>query len=61
MIDIELKLYTIEEVTKILKVTQRTVYNYIKSGELKAIKVGKNWRVKHKDLEQFLAHKTQEA
>ncbi|MFU8785885.1 MAG: helix-turn-helix domain-containing protein [Candidatus Izemoplasmataceae bacterium] len=54
MISDDLKLYTIEEVTKILKVTQRTVYNYIKSGELKAIKVGKYWRVRHTELERFL-------
>jgi excisionase family DNA binding protein len=54
MISNDFKLYTIEEITEILKVTQRTVYNYIKSGTLKAIKVGKYWRVKHTDLEQFL-------
>ncbi len=54
----ELKLYTIDEVTKILKVTQRTVYNYIKNGNLTAIKVGKYWRVKHQDLETFLSNGT---
>ena len=50
----ELKLYTVEEVTQILKVTQRTVYNFIKYDELKAIKVGKYWRIKHSDLQEFL-------
>ncbi len=49
-----IKLYTIDEVAKILIVTQRTVYNYIKSGSLNAIKIGKYWRVKHSDLEQFI-------
>jgi len=48
------KLYTIDEIAEILKVTQRTIYNYIKSGSLKAIKIGKYWRIKHSDLEQFL-------
>lgn len=48
------KLYTVDEVTQILKVTQRTVYNYIKNGQLKAIKVGKYWRIRHSDLEDFL-------
>lgn len=48
------KLYTIDEIAEILKVTQRTVYNYIKSGSLKAIKIGKYWRVRHEDLAQFL-------
>jgi len=51
-------LYTIEEVAQILKVTQRTVYNFIKNGDLKAVKVGKYWRVKHVDLEAFLAEGT---
>ena len=49
------KLYSIDEIADILKVTQRTIYNYIKSGSLKAIKIGKYWRIKHTDLEQFLA------
>lgn len=48
------KLYSIDEIVEILKVTQRTIYNYIKSGSLKAIKIGKYWRIKHTDLEQFL-------
>jgi len=50
----DFKLYTIDEIAEILKVTQRTIYNYIKSGALKAIKIGKYWRVKQSDLEQFL-------
>ncbi|MCR3905560.1 MAG: helix-turn-helix domain-containing protein [Tenericutes bacterium] len=50
----EFKLYTIDEVAGILKVTQRTIYNYIKSGTLKAIKIGKYWRINHVDLERFL-------
>jgi len=50
----DFKLYTVEEITGILKVTQRTLYNYIKSGSLKAVKIGKYWRVKHTDLQDFL-------
>ena len=50
----DFKLYTIEEITDILKVTQRTLYNYIKSGSLKAVKIGKYWRVKQADLQKFV-------
>ncbi len=50
----DIRLYTIDEVAKTLKVTQRTIYNYIKSGTLKAIKIGKHWRIRHEDLELFL-------
>jgi excisionase family DNA binding protein len=54
----EFVLYSVEEVTAILKVTQRTLYNYIKSGALKAIKVGKYWRIKHQDLMKFIEYGT---
>jgi len=54
----DFKLYSIEEITEILKVTQRTVYNYIKAGHLKAIKIGKYWRIKHTDLQDFLSRGT---
>ena len=50
----DLRLYTTEEVTDILKVTQRTLYNYIKAEQLKASKVGKYWRIKHVDLLDFI-------
>jgi excisionase family DNA binding protein len=50
----EMKLYTLKEVEKILKVTQRTLYTYIQNGQLKATKIGKYWRVKHADLMDFV-------
>lgn len=46
--------YTIAEVASILKVTERTIYNYIKMGSLKAAKIGKNWRVRVIDLKEFV-------
>lgn len=50
----EMKIYTVDELVAILKVSNRTIHSYIKRGLLKAIKVGHNWRVKHEDLEAFL-------
>ncbi|MDY0345815.1 MAG: helix-turn-helix domain-containing protein [Bacilli bacterium] len=50
----EFKLYTIEEISVILKVTQRTIYNYIKDGQLKAVKIGKYWRIKHNDFQLLI-------
>ena len=50
----ELKIYSLKEVEEILQVTQRTLYNYIKEGKLKATKIGKYWRVSHEDLKQFI-------
>lgn len=48
---------TVYEIAKMLKVSQRTVYNWIDYGYLKAIKVGNGKgtiRVLKSDLELFL-------
>lgn len=55
----ELKVYTTEEVMGVLKVTKRTLYNYIKAGQLKAFKVGREWRVTEDALREFTEHGTQ--
>jgi hypothetical protein len=53
-----LNTYTLEEVSDILKVTRRTIYNYIKNGDLKAVKIGKYWRVSETNLKDFIEHGT---
>ncbi len=47
------KLFTIEEVAKILRVSGRSVTRYIESGKLKSSKIGV-WRIKESDLHAFL-------
>jgi len=47
------KLFTIEEVAKILRVSTRSVARYIESGKLKASKIGV-WRIKESDIHLFL-------
>jgi len=47
------KLFTIEEIAKILLVSGRSVTRYIESGKLKASKIGV-WRIKESDLHAFL-------
>jgi len=47
------KLLTLEETAKVLRVSTRTIMRYLKSGKLKASKVGR-WRIKEGDLEKFL-------
>jgi len=54
----ELKTYTLHEVKEILKVTQRTLYNYIKDGQLKAVKMGRYWRVPYVELDRFIKEGT---
>ncbi|GAI24866.1 unnamed protein product [marine sediment metagenome] len=45
------KLLTLKETAKILRVSERTIMRYLKSGKLKASKVGQ-WRIKENDLEK---------
>ena len=46
---------TTEEVLGWLKVTPRTVYRLIRAGELPAVRVGRQWRFRRADLENWLA------
>ena len=48
------KVYTIEEVAEILHMTRRSIYSYVKEGKLKAVKMGRFWRVSQKNLEEFI-------
>ena len=48
------KLLTSEQVAQILQVHPLTVLKYIKAGKLKGIKLGRVWRFREKDVEQFL-------
>ncbi|MGF2526143.1 helix-turn-helix domain-containing protein, partial [Ralstonia pseudosolanacearum] len=57
----DLRVYSIEEVTSILQVTRRSVYSYIRDGKLKAVKIGKYWRVTQQNLEDFLSKGTKAA
>ena len=45
--------YTVQEVAKILKVSEKTVYRLIKDGKLKAVKIGQ-WRIKKEDLDKLV-------
>ena len=47
------KLLTLKETAKILRVSERTIMRYLKSGKLKASKAGQ-WRIKQSNLEKFL-------
>lgn len=46
--------YSIEEVSKMLKVAYLTVYRWIQSGKLKAVKAGKQYRIEKRSLGKFL-------
>jgi len=45
---------TVQEVAGRLEVAEATVRQWIKSGALRAIHIGKGWRISDTDLAQFL-------
>ena len=47
--------YTLEDFEDILKVGRRTLREYVKTGELRASRVGKRYLVTEKQLSRFLA------
>lgn len=49
-----IKLYTLQEVADILKVSRQTIYNYVTAKKLKATKYGKEYRVTEETLQEFI-------
>jgi excisionase family DNA binding protein len=47
------KLMTVEEVARYLRVSERTLFRYIKSKKLRATRIGQ-WRITEHDLKDFL-------
>jgi excisionase family DNA binding protein len=45
---------TVQEIAERLEVAEATVRQWIKSGALRAIDIGKGWRISDTDLAQFL-------
>jgi excisionase family DNA binding protein len=46
---------TVQELADRLEVAEATVRQWIKSGALRAIDIGKGWRISDTDLERFLS------
>lgn len=48
------RLLTVAEVASVMRVSRMTVYRLIRRGQLKAIRVGRNYRVREEDLGAYL-------
>jgi putative molybdopterin biosynthesis protein len=48
------ELYTPREVAKIVRVRRTTIYQHIKKGQLKAIRIGNQYRITKAQLEEYL-------
>ena len=49
-----MKMYTAKQVCEMLVITRRTLYNYVKTGKLKAVKVGGFLRFTEDEIQDFL-------
>ena len=47
-------LLTVAEVADALRVSTMTVYRLIKGGDIPALRVGKNYRIRQADLDEYL-------
>ena len=48
-------LFTVAEVAAGMRVSTMTVYRLIKAGDLRAVRVGKSYRLTEEDVDQYLA------
>ncbi|TNC22610.1 helix-turn-helix domain-containing protein [Amycolatopsis alkalitolerans] len=55
------KLYSVDEVATQLGLHVRTVRGYVRDGRLKAVRIGKQYRIAHEDLEALLGTPVPEA
>jgi len=47
------ELYSVEQVAQRLGLHVRTIRNYVRDGRLKAVRIGKQYRIAREDLEAF--------
>ena len=50
----EPQFYSVQDASKLLNVSELTIYNHIKKGVLKAFKMGRKYQIKKVDLEEAL-------
>lgn len=53
-----IKLYEVEDLVRMLKLSRITVQAYLRSGRMKGVKIGKRWHVTEKNLKDFLSGET---
>ena len=52
---------TVQEVADLMRVSSMTVYRLIKAGELRALQIGKSYRLREEDVDAFLSSRFTEA
>lgn len=52
------ELLTLEDVSRILKVSEYTIRKYISQGKLEGVRVGGRWRVRQEALRNYVESRT---
>lgn len=52
------RLLTVGEVAATMRVSNMTVYRLIKNGDLPALRVGKNYRIRESDVDGYLSDRS---
>ena len=55
------ELLTVQQVIEKLKISDETVYRHIRSGRLRAIRIGDLWRIPTEALDEFIRRGEQKA
>lgn len=50
----ELKSYTLSELSGLLKLSKRTIYKYLETGQLKGYKLSSGWRFRETEVMKFI-------
>lgn len=50
----EKEFYLVEELADVLRVSNMTIYRYIKAHKIRAYKIGKEFRIEKKEFQAFL-------
>lgn len=52
------EILTLSDVAEYLKIPRKTAYKVVKSGDLRAFKAGKHWRVQRAELGAWIARQS---
>jgi len=53
--------YTIDQLQRILKLSERTILRLLKDGKLTGFKAGREWRFQESDINAYIQAQRQEA
>jgi excisionase family DNA binding protein len=58
---IEARLLTVSEVADLLRVSKMTVYRLIHEGQMSALRIGRSYRLREDDVDDYLSKRYTEA